>query len=260
MFGLISKFLTKSPTSTKKAAPAPRKTSLELEALEARAVPAFVSGGNLYIYGTNANDSAGVNYYGSSYLQVIQNGSYQYFSTSSVYSGKIFFYGYDGNDYFVNNTYLQANAYGMNGNDTLYGGYSADVLDGGYGSDYLYGRQGNDTMFAGYDYAYNVMYGGDHNDYMYGGYGVDYMYGENGNDYMYGRSGNDQMFGGYGKDVLYGEAGNDILDGGDDGVADYLNGGSGYDKFQRDMVWSGWYWYNRDYPADFNSSYDQFYG
>ena len=62
-----------------------------------------------------------------------------------------------------------------------------------------------------------------------------------------------------GNDTLSGRGGNDTLDGGDDGVADYLNGGTGYDWFQRDSYWNGFWWVNRDYAADYNSSQDSFY-
>ncbi len=198
---------------------------LNLENLEDRLTPAYTSAGALYITGSNYNDSVAVNYYGS-YCQVYQNGNYQYFALSSVSRGVVF-YGYGGDDYFVNNTYLPCTAYGMDGNDTLIGGYSGDYLDGGNGFDKLYGRQGNDTLVAGYDYSYNVLWGGDGNDNLYGGYGRDDMYGEAGNDYMAGSYGDDYLFGGDGNDTLYGQDGNDYLNGGNG--YDYLFGGNGYD-------------------------------
>ncbi|MDD4950739.1 hypothetical protein [Sulfuricurvum sp.] len=55
-------------------------------------------------------------------------------------------------------------------------------------------------------------------------------------DVLYGMGGNDQLIGGAGKDQLYGGDGNDLLIGtdgygNDDGVADVLYGGKGYDTY-----------------------------
>jgi len=229
-----------------------RGRQLTVEGLEERLnLSSYVSGGDLVIASTNYNDTVAVNYEvwgGVGYYKVTENGYAKYHTASSVWGGDVYFYGYAGNDYFLNNTYLRATAYGMDGHDTLYGGYSNDYLDGGAGTDYVYGRWGNDTLVAGYDYSYNVLDGGDGNDALYGGYG---------SDYLYGQYGNDTLVGNYGKDYLYGGYGNDTLNGGDDGFADYLHGGTGYDYFQRDWYYSGG-WYNRDYPADFWG--DTFYG
>ena len=93
---------------------------------------------------------------------------------------------------------------------------------------------------------------------MYGHEGDDWLIGGVGNDVGYGGSGNDWLFGQEGYDILYGEAGNDYLAGGIDGIADYLNGGLGADRFEDEWawVWSGWFWtwQNRDNPADFNAA------
>src|SRR4051812_41255331 len=222
------------------------RAKVALETLEDRlALSSFASGGNLYVYGTNNADTVTVKYEtysGVGYYHVTDNGVNSYYYSGNVYNSNVVFYGYAGNDYFNNYAgSLRAYAYGMDGNDTLIGDANNDYLDGGNGADTLYGYGGNDTLVGGYDYSVNYLYGMDGNDSMYGGYGTDVMYGGNGSDYLYGN---------YGKDYLYGEAGNDTLDGGDDGYADYLNGGSGYDYFQRDTYWTGWYYANRDYPAD----------
>jgi len=245
MFAQVSKLFRRSASAAKASQ---IKNRPQLETLEDRSLPAvsaFASAGNLYIYGDNGANNVTVNYevYGSvGYYKVSGDGINRWFQASTV--GHAYFYGYDGNDYFANNTYLATHAYGMNGNDTLVGSYSNDYLDGGYGSDYLYGRSGNDTLVAGYDYAYNYLDGGDGHDSLYGGYGTDVMHGGYGNDYL---------FGNYGKDYLYGESGNDTLNGGDDGFADYLNGGTGADKFQIEWYWTGSSWQNRDFASDFHS-------
>lgn len=269
MLSILSKFSKTVPASSQ--APTSRRTKLEVENLENRLVPAYMNGsGDVIIQATNGNDTVHVNYenivgtdgHVFRYITVNQNGFKQWFQAPDVeYGGDIFFYGYNGNDYFANNTYVRSHAYGMSGNDTLVGGFGNDTLDGGEGNDYLYGRHGHDTMYAGADYYYNwnVLDGGEGNDTMYGGFGADYMYGGNGNDKMYGGYGNDSLYGQGGYDILYGEAGNDLLDGGDDGISDYLHGGTGNDRFQIDWVWTGSYWGNRDYPADYAYG-DSFYG
>jgi Ca2+-binding RTX toxin-like protein len=241
----------------------------QLEGLEDRLTPTvYLSGGDIVIVQTNYSDTASVVATSTGY-QVKDNAATYNFSYSQVYGGDVRWYGYAGNDYFYNNTYLRTTAYAGDGNDTVYGGYSNDYLygqnhtdflygrtgndyvDGGYGTDYVYGQDGNDTLVAGYDYSYNYLDGGNGNDYMYGGYGNDYMLGQAGNDVMYGSYGNDSMYGGTGYDQLFGGYGNDRLDGGNDNVADYLKGEAGADTFIAEWEWSG-FWWNRDYPADYS--------
>ena len=64
----------------------------------------------------------------------------------------------------------------------------------------------------------------------------DILTGNTKDDVLYGMGGNDQLIGGEGKDQLYGGGGNDLLIGtngygGDDGVADLLYGGTGFDTY-----------------------------
>lgn len=132
----------------------------------------------------------------------------------------------------------------------MYGGwdYSGDVLSGGEGHDALVGSYGGDTM-----------HGGGGNDRMYGYGANDYMYGENGTDYMFGYSGLDYPDGGWDYDELDGGAVSESLNGGDDGIADRLVGGFGFDYFQQDWGWKrnayyGYYYEtNRDAPIYYQS-------
>lgn len=160
-------------------------------------------------------------------------------------------YGGDGND----------RAEGASGNDQIFGGKGDDTLDGGTGNDSMWGDLGND-----------VLYGGDGSDMMYGGDGADLMLGDNGNDFMYGLAGDDMLLGGNGNDtlrggdgnddlsgeagydVIYGDLGNDELDGGTDGIADFLVGGLGKDKFHTELYGLGDKFENRDKPYDFQAA------
>lgn len=204
-----------------------RKMSrLGLEALEHRLTPASaLIGGNIVIVSGAGNDNVAVATIGN-FHRVTENGVNSFFAVAAV-TGGITFNGNAGNDTFVNNTSLSANAFGGLGNDRLFGGSNNDILNGGAGSDYLYGRGGNDTLIAGADLSFNYLDGGDGNDTMTGGLGVDWMYGQAGNDVMNGLSGNDMMFGGDGNDTLLGGDGNDVLNGGNG--FDVLNGGLGAD-------------------------------
>src|SRR5688500_5666996 len=104
MFSLLSKVFGSSKTSR---TPASKTARMQVEGLEDRMVPASISSGDIYIYGSNAADTVTVKYEtysGVGYYKVTQNGSNQWFTASSVYGGDVAFYGYDGNDYFNNFT------------------------------------------------------------------------------------------------------------------------------------------------------------
>ena len=145
-------------------------------------------------------------------------------------------------------------AYGGAGNDILRGGAANDVLAGGDGDDFLAGYEGNDYLFgqAGNDRLYGLegtdqLFGSFGNDVMSGGDDDDNMYGGQGDDIMAGHGGNDRMYGHAGNDRLYGYDGNDLLDGGKDGKADFLWGGTGADDFVREMYWDWSFWTNWSY-------------
>lgn len=131
------------------------------------------------------------------------------------------FFGYSGDDSFVNN-WNDVNTYaeGGSGNDYLEGYGGRDEFKGGSGNDTLRGYGGND-----------VLRGGSGNDKIYGDSGNDWLYGDDGDDLLQGDAGNDRLYGGDDRDTLYGGSGNDSLHGGGSTSVDNLWGGSGRDRF-----------------------------
>jgi Ca2+-binding RTX toxin-like protein len=144
--------------------------------------------------------------------------------------------------------------YGSDGMDALYGDGGADVLAGGEGIDLLMGGDNNDELWGGGDN--DILYGQAGNDKLFGLSGDDSLYGGDGNDELSGGKGNDNLYGQAGIDKLWGDAGNDLLDGGA-GMVDLLVGGSGKDKFKKDI---GGYGLNLDQPVDFNLLDDTIFG
>lgn len=253
-----------------------RTTQLNVEVLENRLVPAVsvnVTNSVFTITSDSASDAVAVrrdwrlvqqNTYYDLGVVVTVNGKDTWYRGARFESDmQIIFNGNAGNDIFQNNSGIKSIAHGGDGNDRLYGGYSRD---------YLYGDAGNDMLFAmsstGHSGYYGAggdyLYGGDGDDSLYGSDQTDYLYGGIGSDVLVGAGGDDFLYGQAGKDYLYGQAGNDTLDGGDDGYADYLNGGLGADKFQMEGYGSRTnpytYYFNRDDPSDFNAAEDSFYG
>jgi Ca2+-binding RTX toxin-like protein len=154
-------------------------------------VPAYLSGGNLIINGTNAADRVDVRAVTAgnvARIRVTQNGVVQDFSAAAV-TGNVQFRGLGGDDRFTST--VARNVY----------------ADGGAGNDLLTSAGGNDTLL--------------------GGAGNDTLEGQGGGDNLRGGSGEDTLAGGDGNDALYGEAGNDVLGG--EGGSDLLDGGAGYD-------------------------------
>jgi Ca2+-binding RTX toxin-like protein len=106
--------------------------------------------------------------------------------------------------------------YGLDGNDTLYGGTWMDYLDGGNGNDLLVVADGYDTLDggAGTDTASftNATEAVQANvdDFI----SIENLTGSNYNDVLTGNAGANSLSGGTGNDVLTGGAGNDSLAGG----------------------------------------------
>lgn len=166
----------------------------QLEALERRDAMAgsiSLSGTALFINGTNAADTVTVTKdYGSSIFsfddRIVVKMTHLGHTDSAAFSAnsvhRVRFYGYGGDDYFVNNAPINSSAHGGSGNDTLIGNIKTDYLEGNDGNDVLIGGDGNDTL--------------------YGGSGLDRLYGQAGNDFLDG--GYDGQ-----KDIMIGGAGAD---------------------------------------------------
>ncbi len=140
-------------------------------------------------------------------------------------------------------------AYGGDGNDTLYAGQSdGSMFFGGGGDDTLVAEEAKD-MFLGATNEFHggpgddLLTGGARNDRLSGDDGRDKLYGNAGMDELRGGSGNDQLYGGDGPDTLYGGDGADVLIGDDPATTgeaddelygeegdDHLEGGPGSDK------------------------------
>ncbi|MFM5891583.1 MAG: hypothetical protein ACKOQS_25375, partial [Dolichospermum sp.] len=153
-----------------------------------------------------------------------------------------------GDDYFTNDA----------GNDTINGGSGFDRYDANYsnassgltmtydtatGSGTITVGTETDTFtsiesfegFKGTEYN-DVIFGGTASEYwgaLSGGSGNDTISGNAGNERIYGEDGNDVLNGGADNDELYGGNGNDTLQGtnGGTGEQDYLEGGTGSDRF-----------------------------
>lgn len=228
----------------------PTRRMLQVETLQERLVPTVIGtfptglvftsvptvsviNGDLYIYGTGANDTVRLEYEGSG-VKVTANGQIQRFTISN--DRTVYFWGYDGADNFRNLTGLKTNADGGNGNDAITGGYNIDILggsagndtiDGAAGEDYLFGGTDHDVLFAGYDANYNYLNGEDGNDILNGGNGFDYLVGHNGIDWINGGNGNDLIYAGEGGDTVHGDGGHDSILG--QGGSDSIHGDAGND-------------------------------
>src|SRR5436305_1778819 len=100
--------------------------SLGIETLEGRAMPAYLSGGNLQIVGSDAADNVKVQdltVNGAAIVRVTHNGYSQDFGAAAV-TGRVMFWGYGGNDSFD------------------YYGAKTCYADGGSGNDYLSADRG----------------------------------------------------------------------------------------------------------------------
>jgi len=218
-----------------------RRGRLQLENLESRALmaaPVYLSGGWLYVVGSNAQDDQAVVSDANPLLPagpvlVNLNGELFVFTKPQITQG-VKFVGYGGNDSFTTNLARPVVTWGGDGNDTLNGANANDQLHGGGGADEIHGNGGNDSLWGGL--SNDSLYGGSGNDWITGQENQDYIEGGDGNDILYGYTGNDTVLAGDGNDTLSGWDGNDDLYGaaGDDKLYghsgdDYLNGGSGKD-------------------------------
>ncbi len=130
-----------------------------------------------------------------------------------------------------------------------------NAADSGNHADLMFGLDGNDTMYGGADNTSyygtfglgsmrggDVMYGGEGDDLMYGDYAAGNGFSEQGNDVLMGGAGNDTIYGGEGDDLIAGGSGDDVL-----------TGGAGADRFVIDLAASNG---DTDTITDFNAGSD----
>ena len=121
----------------------------------------------------------------------------------------------------------------LNSNATVYAGAGNDTVIGSAGNDRIYGSSGNDSLEGGA--GKDTIYGESGNDVLSGQAQADRLDGGDGDDSLYGGTGNDVLTGGLGKDRFFGQDGDDTLYA-DDGIAEYVDGGAGFDRARRDAI------------------------
>jgi len=155
------------------------------------------------INGTVANDIVVVNALSATTLRVRANGQNIDLScpTAGPSAPMIMFIGRGGDDNFVNNTTLDATAFGGAGNDRLVATGGMAVYFGGGGSDCIVGGTLSDTLD-----------GGPGDDEIFGGGGADELTGSGGADVIVGGPGADRISGGLGADEIFGGEGADDIE------------------------------------------------
>lgn len=230
-----------------------RKTTLGVQTLEAREVPAIdLIGGQLTITGGAHNDAVTISTEVGPGADVVTKITAKRLETKVV-AGQILFFQEsktfdigavtsvkadlgEGNNSYTSTAAKTAVVIGGGGKDTFTGGVGTDylfgnggddVLKGGGGTDYIYGGDANDTIDGGD--ANDFVWAGDGNDVVTGGTGNDTLRGEGGNDILNGQAGDDTLYGGDGDDLLAGHLGTDLVYG--DGGKDSIWGGLAYGSY-----------------------------
>jgi Ca2+-binding RTX toxin-like protein len=191
----------------------PRRVTLGVEILEARALPAvtasFSPAGVLTVFGDNLNNTIDISRDAAGKILVNGGAVSVLGGTSTVANTSLIqIFGQAGNDQIslneTNGALPAAN---------LFGGAGHDVLIGGSGADKLFGQAGNDTLLGkgGADF----LFGGSENDTLTGGDADDQVFGESGNDRMIWNPGDDT-------DLNEGGTGIDTVE---------VNGGNGDEAF-----------------------------
>ena len=152
-------------------------------------------------------------------------GTAEYGEVNEFFTGIDRLVGSENDDTLIATGFRNTNLLGLDGDDTLIGGFGDDVLIGGLGNDLLNARAGNDLIFG--NEGNDTINAGDGDDFARGDEGDDSIAGGAGNDRLAGSQGNDLLFGSEGLDFLFGADGDDELFGGDDD--DELRGGDGND-------------------------------
>ncbi|MFI0847211.1 hypothetical protein [Mesorhizobium sp. IMUNJ 23232] len=120
-----------------------------------------------------------------------------------------------------------------------YGGDIFEVIEGGNEQDWIYGKGGTD-LISGWDgddllrgdEGADIINGGDGGDDILGGDEDDVLRGDAGNDLVRGGNGNDEITDGAGNDDVFGDAGNDTMRTGTG--TDTVRGGAGNDVIRED--------------------------
>lgn len=224
--------------SLSKGSPRPFSTSLRVEALESRDVPAVTASfyhwsGELTVTSDNAADRVEVldTRYGN-VGSAVNGGPRMIWAETSVkvngVAQRIDAFTTAGYQWTTRLDHANAKptvirVNGGGGDDTIlvdqggvWGGTPAVVLDGGEGNDTITGSVLGDTIYGGG--GIDTILAGDGNDWIDAGAG---------NDGANGGTGHDTIYGGSGGDTLYGWTGNDYMDGGTEG--DQLYGGDDHD-------------------------------
>ena len=247
----------RAPFNDRSARTGRRTTSLFENLEQRRLMSTTLVNGILTVTGTAGNDRLEADMLNGE-IYVIENGLLGggfggIFNASQV--TKVVFHGMDGHDTMIAHPELarQADFWGGNGDDSMYGNIQPNYMFGAAGRDYCWAEGGNDSLAGGADndliYAGygddlvsgyegdDLIFGGVGNDTIYGDIGHDTILGEDGNDWIradsgwdlvYGGNHNDTIYGGWDNDRLYGEAGNDWISG-EDGN-DTITGGAGNDS------------------------------
>jgi Ca2+-binding RTX toxin-like protein len=151
----------------------PQVEKLEDRWLMSAGVTLNASAKVLTIQGSDDNDVVVVRQQGNRIVVTLQSAGHsaEVHSFNRAQVKNILFHGGGGDDFFINATAVNSQAFGEAGDDSLIGGRGRNVLDGGDGNDTIIGGRNNDVLLgeAGDDRIFsgrgrNVIAGGGGHD------------------------------------------------------------------------------------------------